>query len=55
MGVVTFSGGIPNVVSTTDSSNEITLALGLEKSELDDIPVFVRKNLGGRQRRLGDI
>ena len=47
MGVVTFSGGIPNVVSTTDSSNEITLAaLGLEKSELDDIPVFCPQKLG---------
>ena len=47
MGVVTFSGGIPNVVSTTDPSKEITLAaLGLEKSELDDIPVYCPQKLG---------
>ena len=47
MGVVTFSGGIPNVVSTTDPSKEITLAaLGLEQSELDDIPVYCPQKLG---------
>ena len=47
MGVVTFSGGIARVASTTDSSEDITLAaLGLEKSDLDDIPVFCPQKLG---------
>ena len=46
MGVVTFSGGIARVASTTDSSKDITLAaLGLEKSDLDDIPVFCPQKL----------
>jgi hypothetical protein len=47
MGVVTFSGGIARVASTTDSSEDVTLAaLGLEKSDLDDIPVFCPQKLG---------
>ena len=47
MGILTFSSGIPKVVSTTDVSEDITLAaLGLEKSELDDIPVFCPQKLG---------
>ena len=47
MGIVTFSGGIARVASTTDKSEEITLAaLGLEKSDLDDIPVFSPQKLG---------
>lgn len=47
MGTVTFSGGVPRVASTTDASEDITLAaLGLEKSDLDDIPVFCPQKLG---------
>jgi hypothetical protein len=47
MGIVTFSGGIARVSATTDKSEDITLAaLGLEKSDLDDIPVFSPQKLG---------
>ena len=47
MGKVSFSGGGNKVISTTDLSEEITLAaLGLEKSHLDDIPVFCPQKLG---------
>ena len=47
IGTLTFSSGIPKVVSTTDLSEEITLAaLGLESSELDDIPVYCPQKLG---------
>tara|TARA_B100000378_G_scaffold196386_1_gene160096 strand:+ start:25 stop:1266 length:1242 start_codon:yes stop_codon:yes gene_type:complete len=47
MGTITFSGGVPRVASTTDASEDITLAaLGLEKSDLDDIPVFCPQKLG---------
>ena len=47
MGIVTFSGGIARVAATTDKSEDITLAaLGLEKSDLDDIPVFSPQKLG---------
>ncbi len=47
MGTVTFSGGVPRVAYTTDPSEDITLAaLGLEKSDLDDIPVFCPQKLG---------
>ena len=47
MGKVAFTGGVPKVISTTDEKNEITLAaLGLEESELDDIPVFCPQKLG---------
>lgn len=47
MGAVTFSGGIARVASTTDSNEDITLAaLGLEKSDLDDVPVFCPQKLG---------
>ncbi len=56
MGVVTFSGGIPNVVSTTDTSNDVTLAaLGLEKSELDDIPVFCPQKLGRQAKSAWEL
>jgi len=47
MGIVAFSNGIARVPATTDSSEEVTLAaLGLEKSDLDDIPVFSPQKLG---------
>ena len=47
MGTVTFTGGVPKVASTTDDSEGITLAaLGLEKSDLDNIPVFCPQKLG---------
>jgi len=47
MGKVAFVGGQPKVISTTDVSEEITLAaLGLEESHLDDIPVFCPQKLG---------
>jgi len=47
MGKVAFTGGVAKVISTTDEKNEITLAaLGLEESELDDIPVFCPQKLG---------
>jgi hypothetical protein len=47
MGKVAFTGGVAKVISTTDENNEITLAaLGLEESELDDIPVFCLQKLG---------
>jgi len=47
MGTITFSGGVPRVAYTTDASEDITLAaLGLEKSDLDDIPVFCPQKLG---------
>ena len=47
MGTGAFTGGVAKVISTTDEKNEITLAaLGLEESELDDIPVFCPQKLG---------
>tara|TARA_Y100001970_G_scaffold148760_1_gene182698 strand:- start:1418 stop:3160 length:1743 start_codon:yes stop_codon:yes gene_type:complete len=46
MGKVSFSGGIPKIIYSTDD-NQVTLAaLGLEKSDLDDIPVFSPQKLG---------
>lgn len=47
MGIITFSGGVAKIISTTDDKEEITLAaLGLEDSYLDDIPVFCPQKLG---------
>ena len=47
MGTITFTSGIPKVSFTTDETEEITLAaLGLEESDLDDIPVFCPQRLG---------
>lgn len=47
IGKVAFVSGAPKVISTTDDSEEITLAaLGLEESHLDDIPVFCPQKLG---------
>ena len=47
MGTVTFTSGVPRVAYTTDASETMTLAaLGLEKSDLDDIPVFCPQKLG---------
>ena len=47
MGTITFTSGIPKVSFTTDETEEITLAaLGLEESDLDDIPVFCPQKLG---------
>ena len=47
MGIVAFSSGIARVAATTDPTEEVTLAaLGLEKSDLDDIPVFCPQKLG---------
>ena len=54
MGKVAFVGGQPKVISTTDVSEEITLAaLGLEESHLDDIPVFCPQKLVDKPRMLG--
>ena len=56
MGIVTFSGGIAKIASTSDSSDEITLAaLGLEKSDLDDIPVFCPQNLGRQAKTAWEL
>ena len=56
MGTITFSGGVAKVASTTDDSNEITLAaLGLEKSELDDIPIFCPQKLGRQAKSAWEL
>ena len=56
MGTITFSGGVAKVASTTDESNEITLAaLGLEKSELDDIPIFCPQKLGRQAKSAWEL
>ena len=56
MGTITFSGGIAKVQFTTDSSDEITLsALGLEQSELDDIPVFCPQKLGRQAKKAWEL
>ena len=56
MGTVTFSGGIAKVASTSDSSDEITLAaLGLERSDLDDIPVFCPQKLGRQAKTAWEL
>jgi len=56
MGTITFSGGIAKVASTTDDSDEITLAaLGLEKSELDDIPIFCPQKLGRQAKSAWEL
>jgi len=56
MGTVTFSGGIAKVASTTDSSDDITLAaLGLETSDLDDIPVFCPQKLGRQAKTAWEL
>lgn len=46
MGKISFSGGAPKVIYSTESDNITLAALGLEKSELDDIPVFCPQKLG---------
>ena len=46
MGKIAFSGGAPRVISSTEAENVTLAALGLEKSELDDIPVFCPQKLG---------
>ena len=56
MGTITFSGGVAKVASTTDASHEITLAaLGLEKSELDDIPIFCPQKLGRQAKSAWEL
>ena len=56
MGTVTFSGGIAKVASTTDASDEITLAaLGLERSDLDDIPIFCPQKLGRQAKSAWEL
>jgi len=47
IGIVAFTGGVPKVIATSDKKEDITLAsLGLEQSDLDDIPVFCPQKLG---------
>ena len=56
MGTITFSGGVAKVASTTDDSDEITLAaLGLEKSDLDDIPIFCPQKLGRQAKSAWEL
>ena len=56
MGTITFSGGVAKVASATDESHEITLAaLGLEKSELDDIPIFCPQKLGRQAKSAWEL
>ena len=51
MGKVSFSGGAPKIVFSTDDE-EITLAaLGLVESDLDDIPVFSPQKLGRQAKQ----
>ena len=40
MGKVSFSGGVPKLIYSTDEEETTLAALGLIKSDLDDIPVF---------------
>ena len=56
MGTITFSGGVAKVASTTDDSEETTLAaLGLEKSDLDDIPIFCPQKLGRQAKSAWEL
>ena len=56
MGAVTFSGGVAKIASTSDDSDQVTLsALGLEKSDLDDIPVFCPQKLGRQAKRAWEL
>ena len=51
MGKVSFSGGVPKIIFSTDDE-EITLAaLGLVESDLDDIPVFSPQKLGRQAKQ----
>ena len=51
MGKVSFSGGVPRIIFSTDD-DEITLAaLGLVKSDLDDIPIFSPQKLGRQAKQ----
>ena len=46
MGKIAFSAGVPRIIVSTESDNVTLAALGLEESELDDIPVFCPQKLG---------
>jgi len=46
MGKVSFSGGAPKLIFSTDDEDITLAALGLIKSDLDDIPVFSPQKLG---------
>ena len=50
MGKVSFSGGAPKFIYSTDDEETTLAALGLIKSDLDDIPVFSPQKLGVKQQ-----
>ena len=51
MGMVAFTGGVPKVVLGNDKKDEVTLAaLGLQKSDFDDIPVYCPQKLGRKAK-----
>jgi len=55
-GSIVFSGGVPKVKSTTDISEEITLsALGLEKSEHEELPIFSAQKLGRQAKNAWEL
>lgn len=51
MGKVSFSGGVPKLIYSTDDEETTLAALGLIKSDLDDIPVFSPQKLGRQAKQ----
>ena len=46
MGKISFSAGIPRIITSTEPGNVTLASFGLIESELDDIPVFCPQKLG---------
>ena len=50
MGLVSFPGGVPKVISSTEKSDQTLAGMGLVDSELDEVPVFCMQKLGRQAR-----
>ena len=50
MGLLSFPGGVPKVISSTEKSDQTLAGMGLVDSELDEVPVFCMQKLGRQAR-----
>tara|TARA_S200000501_G_scaffold98676_1_gene92003 strand:- start:4100 stop:5848 length:1749 start_codon:yes stop_codon:yes gene_type:complete len=46
MGLISFPGGVPKIISSTEKSEQTLAGMGLVDSELDEVPVFCMQKLG---------
>ena len=56
IGTIAFSGGVPRIISSTDSSEDnVFSALGFQESDEENIPVFCAQKLGRQAKNAWEL